>query len=67
MKFVSPIVIVGIGILLLFAGSSAANAEETAANAIGNFLQNKWVAIGIIVVGALLFASQEGLIKKAIS
>ena len=66
MKWLSPIILVGLGILLLFAGSAAASAEESAANSIGNFIGNKWVAIGLILVGALLFANEKGYISKAL-
>jgi hypothetical protein len=64
MKWLSPIILVAVGVLLLFAGSSAASAEETVASSIGNFIQSKWVAIGLITVGALLFASEEGYLKR---
>lgn len=63
MKWLSPIILVALGVLLLFAGSSAASAEESVANSIGNFVQSKWVAIGLIVVGGLLFANEKGYLE----
>lgn len=60
----APILIVVAGIALLFAGSALANAEESAATGVGNFLSSKWVAIGLIAAGALWFASEEGYLSK---
>lgn len=62
---VAPIILVVIGLLALFAGPSVASAEEGIANSIGNVISSKWVAIGIILAGALWFASEEGYLKKA--
>ena len=49
---------------MLFAGSAVASAEEGAANALGGLLQNKWLAGGFILAGALWFASEEGYLSK---
>jgi hypothetical protein len=61
----APLILVALGILMLFAGSAVTSAEEGVANSIGNLLQNKWVAIGFIAAGALLFASDEGYLRRA--
>lgn len=61
-----PIALVAIGLFALFAGSQIANTEEGIANSVGNLLSNTWVAIGLIVAGALWFASSEGILTKAI-
>jgi hypothetical protein len=65
MKYITaaPFILVVAGVLMLFAGSAVASAEEGAASAIGSFIQNKWVAIGLIVAGALWFAKEEGLLS----
>jgi hypothetical protein len=60
----APFILIVIGVLMLFAGSAVASAEEGAANSIGNFLQNKWVAIGLIAAGGLWVASEEGVFSK---
>lgn len=60
----APILLVAIGILILFGGSTAANLEEGVANSIGKVLQSKWLAIGLIAVGALLFANEQGYLKS---
>jgi hypothetical protein len=60
----APLLLVAIGVLILFGGSTAANAEETAANAIGRILQSKWLAIGLIAAGALLFANEQGYLER---
>jgi len=60
----APLILVALGILMLFGGSSAASAEEGIANSLGNFLQNKWLAVGVIAAGALLFAHEEGYLSK---
>jgi len=60
----APIILVALGILLLFGGSSAASAEEGVSNAVGNFLQSKWLAFGLIATGALLFAHDEGYLSR---
>ena len=65
-KGLVPITLIIAGVLMLFAGSAVASAEESASNAIGNFLQNKWVAIGLIVAGAVWFASEEGYLKRLV-
>jgi hypothetical protein len=67
MKWISPIILVALGVLLLFAGSTAASAEEGVANSIGSLLTSKWTAFGLIIVGVLIFANDEGLLKKAIA
>lgn len=59
----APILLVGLGILLLFGGSQAASTEEGVANSIGNLLQSKWLAIGLIATGALLFAHDQGYLE----
>lgn len=60
----APIILVVLGVFMLFAGSAVASAEEGAANAIGRLLQNKWLAAGLILAGALWFASEEGYLSK---
>lgn len=64
MIFAAPIILVVLGIFMLFAGSAVASAEEGAANSLGRLIQNKWVAAGLIIAGALWFASDEGLLSK---
>lgn len=59
-----PIGIVLLGILMLFSGSAVASAEEGVSTSIGNLLQNKWVAVGLILAGGLWFAHDEGLLKR---
>lgn len=58
-----PIGFIGLGLLMLFAGSAVSSAEEGVASSLGNFVQNKWVAFGLIAVGALWFAHDEGYLK----
>ena len=58
-----PIGLVLLGILMLFAGPAVSSAEEGISNSVGNLIQNKWVAVGLILAGALWFAHDEGLIK----
>jgi hypothetical protein len=65
-KGIVPIAFVIAGILMLFAGAAVASAEENAAGAVGNFLQNKWVAFGLIFAGVIWYASDEGYLRKAI-
>lgn len=60
----APIVLVVAGIMMLFAGSALANAEQGVASSAGNFLQNKWVAAGMIIAGALWFGYEEGYFPK---
>ena len=60
----APIIIAVVGIFMLFTGSAIASAEEGVANAAGRFLQNKWLAGGLIVAGALWFASEEGYLAR---
>lgn len=62
--FLVPVGIVILGILMLFAGSAVASAEEGVSTAIGKFLQNKWVAIGLVLTGILWFAHDEGFLGK---
>lgn len=64
---VAPIILVVLGIFMLFAGSAVASAEEGIAGSIGNLLQNKWLAAGLILAGGLWFASEEGLLKKVLA
>ena len=59
----APFVLVVAGILMLFAGSAVASAEEGAATSIGNFIQNKWVAVGLIIAGVAWFAHDEGWLR----
>jgi len=65
LALLGPIFLVGVGIVALFAGSQVASTEEGIATSIGNLLSNTWVAIGLIAVGALWFASSEGYLRKA--
>lgn len=58
-----PIIIALAGIFLLFAGSRIADSEERIATAIGNLVASKWIAGGLILIGGLWFASEEGLLK----
>jgi hypothetical protein len=60
----APILLVVVGVLILFGGSTAASAEESAANVIGRILQSKWLAVGLIAAGALLFANEEGYLSR---
>lgn len=61
----TPIALVILGVLALFAGDKVASAEEGIASSVGNLLSSKWVAIGLILAGALWFASEEGYLSKA--
>ena len=60
----APIILVVLGVFMLFAGSAVASAEEGIANSLGKFIQNKWIAAGLIIAGALWFASSEGYLSK---
>lgn len=60
----APIILVALGILILFGGDAAASAEESIAGSIGRFIQSKWLAFGLIVTGALLFAHDEGYLSR---
>ena len=60
----APIVFVVAGILMLFAGSAVASAEEGVASSVGNFIQNKWLAAGMILAGTLWFGYEEGYFPK---
>jgi len=62
----APIILVVLGVFMLFAGSGIASAEEGAAMSLGNLLQNKWIAAGLILAGVIWFASEEGYLRKVI-
>jgi hypothetical protein len=62
---IGPVALVALGLFALFAGDSIASTEEGIANSIGNLISNTWVAVGLILAGILLFASNEGYLSRA--
>lgn len=64
MILAAPILVLIAGVVLLFAGSAFASAEEGIAASIGKFAQNKWIAVGLIVAGGLWFAHEEGYLTR---
>jgi hypothetical protein len=65
MGLIGPLALVAIGLFALFAGDQIASTEEGVANSVGNLFSNTWVAVGLIIAGALLFAHGEGWLSKA--
>lgn len=59
----APVILLVLGVLLLFGGSAAASAEESVAGGLSRILTSKWLAIGLIAIGALLFANEKGYLE----
>lgn len=64
MRNIGPIAVLGVGIFLLVGGSSVANAEESAANSVGNLASNTWFAVALLAAGGLWLWATTGHFKR---
>jgi len=60
MKNLTPIVFLGVGLILLFAGSSLANVGES----VDRLIASRWTAIALIAVGAIWLYMTTGHFKR---